>query len=281
MIRPLTFVCLLLAAGSGLYVYQTKHQAQMLDREIARTMKAADATRQRAGLMRAEYALLNDTARLAELSGQFLPDLKTTAPGQFASWTEFERRLPAIGAPPPPPPLEPQAPDAVLPKPLPRSEPARVEPVRPEPVRVEPPRIEPAKPEPARTDLARTEPAKSPPVVASLQRAPVPTTPAGARPTTPTPPVMASSATAIPPLPLHATRSALALAAPMAPPASASPASASIVQAAASPAAASPTAASPAAASPAAPAPAFASALGMARNIAPVPATPSPIGALR
>jgi hypothetical protein len=118
MIRPVTCICLLMAAGSGLYLYQSKHQAHMLDREIVRTMKQADAARQRSGLLRAEYALLNDPARLADLAHTLLPNLQDTAPGQFTTFADLDRRLPAIGPPPAatPAPLEPQAPTVVLPK---------------------------------------------------------------------------------------------------------------------------------------------------------------------
>ena len=45
MIRPLTLICMLLACGSGLYLYQTKHRVQMLDREIAQTVQATMAAR--------------------------------------------------------------------------------------------------------------------------------------------------------------------------------------------------------------------------------------------
>ena len=34
MIRPVTCVCFLLACGSGLYVYQSKHRVQLIDRDI-------------------------------------------------------------------------------------------------------------------------------------------------------------------------------------------------------------------------------------------------------
>ena len=34
MIRPLTCISVLLACGSGLYLYQTKHHAQVVDRQI-------------------------------------------------------------------------------------------------------------------------------------------------------------------------------------------------------------------------------------------------------
>ncbi len=116
MIRPFTLACMVAAAGSGLYLYQTKHQAQMLDREIARATKAADAARERAGEKRAEYALLNDPSRLQELASAHLVSLQETTPTQFTTIAEFDHRLPPIGAAPvEPPPLEPQAPTAKLP----------------------------------------------------------------------------------------------------------------------------------------------------------------------
>lgn len=93
MIRPLTCVCILLAGGSGLYLYQSKHQAQMLDREIARTLKATDVARDRIGVLRGEWALLNEPERLAELAQAHLT-LKTLALTQFATATELGARLP-------------------------------------------------------------------------------------------------------------------------------------------------------------------------------------------
>jgi hypothetical protein len=91
---------MLLAAGSGLYLYQAKHHALMLDRKIDRILNQADAARERAGLLRAEYALLNDPSRLAELATQLLPDLQTTAPGQFTTMADLDRRLPPVGPAP-------------------------------------------------------------------------------------------------------------------------------------------------------------------------------------
>ena len=38
MIRPLTIATFLLACGSGLYLYQSKHEVQLLDRTIERTV---------------------------------------------------------------------------------------------------------------------------------------------------------------------------------------------------------------------------------------------------
>ena len=105
MIRPLTCVCMLLAGGTGLYLYQSKHQAQMLDREVARSLKAADAARERIGVLRGEWALLNEPDRLAALSQAHL-GLKTLVPGQFVTAAELAARLPSPvvpGAVPPAP----------------------------------------------------------------------------------------------------------------------------------------------------------------------------------
>ena len=104
MIRPVTAICMLAAGASGLYLYQTKHRAVMLDRQIMSVLKQTEATRERIGMMRAEWALLNEPERLAELSGKHL-GLRTLAPTQFASVADFGSRLPppvAPGTPYPP-----------------------------------------------------------------------------------------------------------------------------------------------------------------------------------
>jgi len=94
MIKPFTCVCFLMAAGSGLYLYQTKHRSQMLDREISRTLKQTEAARDRIGVLRGEWALLNEPERLAELTQQHLM-LRTLSPTQFAAMADLGNRLPA------------------------------------------------------------------------------------------------------------------------------------------------------------------------------------------
>lgn len=101
MIRPFTCCCLLLAAGTGLYTYQAKHQAELLDQQIAAVLRQVDAARQRTGMVRAEYARLNDPSRLSELAATHLPELRATEPGQFATLAELDRHLPPVGPPPP------------------------------------------------------------------------------------------------------------------------------------------------------------------------------------
>ena len=100
MIRPLTLVAMLLAAGSGLYLYQVKHQAQLLDEQIAHILKDTDHVRQHTGELVAEYALLNDPARLQDLATAHL-HLRPTEPAQFTNLAELGHRLPAPGAPRP------------------------------------------------------------------------------------------------------------------------------------------------------------------------------------
>jgi hypothetical protein len=110
MTRPLTCLTLIAAAGAGLYLYQEKHRAQMMDREINRIVHATEQTRDRIGMMRAEWALLNEPDRLAALAQQHLA-LQTMTPGQFVQLADLGSRLPAVGAPSlPPPAIEPAAP---------------------------------------------------------------------------------------------------------------------------------------------------------------------------
>jgi hypothetical protein len=125
MIRPVTCVCFLLACASGLYVYQSKHRVQLIDRDIEKTVRATNELREQTRVAHAEWTLLNDPQRLQVLAGQFL-NLKNVAPGQFTSMAELDSRLPAVSAPDPTPqdPLavpvdEPPPPVAVAPPPAP------------------------------------------------------------------------------------------------------------------------------------------------------------------
>lgn len=98
MIRPFTLICMVSAFGAGLYLYQSKHHAQVLDREIMRTIKQTEATRERTGMLRAEWALLNEPDRLAELAKAHT-SLQTLKPTQFVALAELSTRLPAPVAP--------------------------------------------------------------------------------------------------------------------------------------------------------------------------------------
>ena len=111
MIRPFTLLCMVAACGSGLYLYQTKHRVMLLDRDITQTVQATSAARERAGVLRTEWTLLNDLERLRALSDQYL-QLRPVAPSQFTTLAELTNRLPAPRAPEPEP--EPAATPALL-----------------------------------------------------------------------------------------------------------------------------------------------------------------------
>jgi hypothetical protein len=98
MIRPVTLLAFIAFIGSGLYLYQIKHQAQLVDRQIRRVQDATQVAAERVRLLRSEYELLNNPDRLAELAATYVPALKPTQPGQWSSMAEIERRLPAVGA---------------------------------------------------------------------------------------------------------------------------------------------------------------------------------------
>ncbi|MBV9537318.1 MAG: hypothetical protein JOY70_00130 [Acidisphaera sp.] len=107
MMRRVTVLTMLMAAGSGLYLYQAKHHAQLETQRIARLLGETDAVRQRIGLLVTDYQLENDPERLRDLVGKYLPPLHGTQPPQFASLADLEKRLPPV-----PPPPDPNAPPA-------------------------------------------------------------------------------------------------------------------------------------------------------------------------
>ncbi len=94
MIRPFTCLVFLLACGSGLYLYQSKHRASVLDEQIAQTVKSTEALREQTRMVSAEWTLLNDPERLRLLASQFLT-LQTVSPNQFTSLADLDSRLPA------------------------------------------------------------------------------------------------------------------------------------------------------------------------------------------
>jgi hypothetical protein len=95
MIRPATALCMVLAAASGLYLYQVKQRTRMLDRAIAATVKETQAAGQRIGVLKAEWTLLNQPDRLSELAQRYLA-LKPVAPGQFVTAADLDQRLASL-----------------------------------------------------------------------------------------------------------------------------------------------------------------------------------------
>ncbi|MCA3275385.1 MAG: hypothetical protein ING16_14040 [Roseomonas sp.] len=94
MIRPLTLVSLIVAAGAGLHLYQVKHSVSMLDRELREVNRQTEVVRERTQILRAEWALLNEPDRLRQVAQRHLV-LEPMAPAQFIREAELERRLPA------------------------------------------------------------------------------------------------------------------------------------------------------------------------------------------
>ena len=94
MIRPLTIATCLLACGSGLYLYQSKHEVGMLDRTIEKTVHDTNALREQSRLLAAEWTMLNDPQRLQQFSNAYLT-LKSISPTQFTSLADLDSRLPA------------------------------------------------------------------------------------------------------------------------------------------------------------------------------------------
>ncbi len=98
MIRPITVATFLMACGSGLYLYQEKHDAQVLDQQIARTVRETAAFRDQSRVLAAEWTMLNDPERLRQYSDTYL-SLKSILPTQFTNLANLDSRLPAIAPP--------------------------------------------------------------------------------------------------------------------------------------------------------------------------------------
>ena len=93
MIRPFTCVCLVLAAGSGLYLYQVKQRAFALDASLRSTFHDIDAARDRTRMLRADWALVNDPERLQALANQYLT-LQPMQPSQLLTMDQLAAALP-------------------------------------------------------------------------------------------------------------------------------------------------------------------------------------------
>ena len=95
MIRPLTIATFLMACGSGLYLYQSKHEVQVLDHTIERTVHETSGMREQSRLLAAEWTMLTNPERLRQFSDMYLK-LKTSDPKQFTSLVGLDERLPAV-----------------------------------------------------------------------------------------------------------------------------------------------------------------------------------------
>ena len=85
----------ILVGGSGLYVYQSKHEVQLLDRTIEKTLHETGGLREQSRLLAAEWTMLNDPERLRQFSDAYL-NLKSISPTQFISLNDLGNKLPEV-----------------------------------------------------------------------------------------------------------------------------------------------------------------------------------------
>jgi hypothetical protein len=194
MIRPFTVLCFLLACASGLYLYQSKHRVQMLDRDIERTVHITEATRDQTRLLGAEWMLLNDPERLRSLADQFLA-LQTVKPTQFTTLADLDHRLPPVRSPDAPlePVPEPDVMTPMVPPPMAQAKPAPLPVAAPSPA---------AAPAPAsQTPVAQQTPRPAPaPQIAARERE---RKPAPERPASPPPIHLVAQSEPRPPSPVR------------------------------------------------------------------------------
>lgn len=169
MIRPVTVCTLLLACGSGLYLYQSKHQVQLLDQQIEHTVHQTEQLREQSRLLATEWRMLNNPDRLKQFSDQYLPELRPINPQQIVSLADLANHLPPVQVVPTPAPeplVSEVAPPAVAPATEPAAPQEAAEPAPqiaaavPHPV--EKPAAKPAEPQPSQ-HVAETKPAEQHP----------------------------------------------------------------------------------------------------------------------
>ncbi|MFH5924694.1 cell division protein FtsL [Roseomonas xinghualingensis] len=97
MIRPLTFLSLVAAAGAGLHLYSVKHEVSQLEKTLRETVRQTEQARERTAVLRAEWAMLNEPERLRAAATRNLP-LEVMQTSQFVRAAELDRRLPAAVA---------------------------------------------------------------------------------------------------------------------------------------------------------------------------------------
>ena len=166
MIRPFTCVCLILAAGSGLYLYQVKQRAFALDASLRSTFHDIDAARDRTRMLRADWALVNDPERLQALASQYLT-LQPMQPSQLVTMDQLAAALPQ-----PVPLSATPAPAAAKPAPLPVIDPTHGVPMA-EATPLVVPHTHPAAPQVALLQPAAPQPAAPAPVALAPLPAPV------------------------------------------------------------------------------------------------------------
>jgi hypothetical protein len=100
MIRPFTFITMMLAAISGAYLFAVKHRAQVMDDQIAQLADQSRLDDQRIRVLQAQWALEIDPTRLQQLANRFTA-LQPMQPAQLVTFATLQAQLPAANTPPP------------------------------------------------------------------------------------------------------------------------------------------------------------------------------------
>jgi hypothetical protein len=96
MIRPFTFITMVLAASSGAYLFGVKHRAQLLDDQLAQIAEQSRLDGQRIRVLQAQWALEIDPTRLQQLATRFT-SLQPMQPAQLVTFTALQADLPPAG----------------------------------------------------------------------------------------------------------------------------------------------------------------------------------------
>ncbi len=91
MIRPLDLILVGAMIASAVWTFQIKHEAELASEKVAGLQKKITLEKERINLLRADWALLTQPARLQELAKKFSDDLKleNLQPGQIVQLDEL------------------------------------------------------------------------------------------------------------------------------------------------------------------------------------------------
>ncbi|QHC36059.1 ABC transporter permease [Komagataeibacter xylinus] len=99
MSRFVTLFFAMVAAVSGLFLYNKKQQTTALDHQIAQIVEQTERTRAQTAMLRAEWAMLNQPDRLGTLASRYDKALQPVAPTQFVQMSALSAHLPPVGMP--------------------------------------------------------------------------------------------------------------------------------------------------------------------------------------
>ncbi|MBL7233498.1 cell division protein FtsL [Komagataeibacter oboediens] len=99
MSRFVTFFCAVVAAISGLFLYNKKQQTTALDHQIAQIVEQTEHVRSQTAMLRAEWAMLNQPDRLGTLASRYDRGLQPVTPTQFVQMSALASHMPAPGSP--------------------------------------------------------------------------------------------------------------------------------------------------------------------------------------